>query len=158
MWRNSVRGYRDMYHAVSADEGQTFSEAKKLGLDTWKLDACPMDGGALAAADPAKLVTIWRRNKQIFQTQADQVGEQLLGSGEQPWATASREGVYLAWLSKRQGELWLKSPQTPKPKKLAMQASDPMLTSPVSGVGPVVLVWENGTGENNALMAQVISP
>ncbi|HEV7302416.1 MAG TPA: hypothetical protein VGN72_23960 [Tepidisphaeraceae bacterium] len=34
-----------MFTVTSADGGQTFSEATKLGEGTWKINACPMDGG-----------------------------------------------------------------------------------------------------------------
>jgi hypothetical protein len=48
MWRNQLAGARDMYLAHSEDNGQTFSQAVKLGRGTWPLNACPMDGGGLA--------------------------------------------------------------------------------------------------------------
>ena len=47
MWRNSIAGNRDMYMTRSDDGGQTYMEAWKLGTGTWRLNACPMDGGDL---------------------------------------------------------------------------------------------------------------
>src|SRR5262245_7883870 len=44
--RNSVDGDRDMYHSISHDVGKTFSPAVKLGAASWRLNACPMDGGS----------------------------------------------------------------------------------------------------------------
>lgn len=46
MFRNNVEGNRDMYVTRSTD-GRMFSPAVKLGTNSWQLDACPMDGGAL---------------------------------------------------------------------------------------------------------------
>ena len=48
MFRNALGGSRDMYVARSTDGGRTFPPAAKVGAGTWKLEACPMDGGALA--------------------------------------------------------------------------------------------------------------
>lgn len=47
MWRNWLGGSRDMYAAMSDDYGKTFAPAQKLGSGTWKLNGCPMDGGAI---------------------------------------------------------------------------------------------------------------
>jgi hypothetical protein len=53
-----------MYLARSRD-GITFSKPEKLGTGTWKLNACPMDGGALALLNN-RVVTVWRRGHDIF--------------------------------------------------------------------------------------------
>ena len=44
MWRNALNGSRDFY-VTSSTDGVHFTAARKLGTGTWKLDACPMDGG-----------------------------------------------------------------------------------------------------------------
>src|SRR5713226_8175008 len=59
MWRNALDGNRDMYVAHSRDGGASFSAAKKMGADSWRLDACPMDGGGLTMDPHGKLVSIW---------------------------------------------------------------------------------------------------
>ncbi len=51
MFRNNLDGHRDMYVAESKD-GVTFSSARKLGTGSWTLNACPMDGGAVACRPP----------------------------------------------------------------------------------------------------------
>jgi hypothetical protein len=51
MFRNQLNGYRDMYFVSSDDGGATFSDASKIGFGTWKLDACPMDGGDIMVDD-----------------------------------------------------------------------------------------------------------
>ena len=45
MFRNERDGARDMHLVASADGGQTWTAAAKLGNGTWPLKACPMDGG-----------------------------------------------------------------------------------------------------------------
>src|SRR4029434_6883546 len=68
MWRNSLGGNRDMFWASSDDNGKSFKPAVKLGVGSWKLDACPMDGGAMAVARDGKLAAAWRRDKEVFLT------------------------------------------------------------------------------------------
>jgi hypothetical protein len=157
MWRNALGGFRDIYGAVSRDGGKTFSAGGKLGTGSWKLDACPMDGGYLAAAAPGKVTTVWRRDRQIFRTDSDRRGEQLLGTGEQPWTAATTDGAYVVWLSGRDGDLWLAAPNVRQPSKLASGATDPMLAAPITGQGPVVVVWETGSKRDPAVMAAVVA-
>src|SRR5215813_8143328 len=47
MWRNALQGSRDLYITSSRD-GVRFEPARKIGVGTWPLNACPMDGGGLA--------------------------------------------------------------------------------------------------------------
>jgi BNR repeat-like domain len=154
MWRNSLDGFRDMYASVSRDAGATFSRARKLGTGTWRLDHCPMDGGALAVTGKNQVTTVWRREKQIFATAGGQ--ERSLGAGEQPWAASNSEGAYLVWISQRQGDLWMLPPTQRAAVKLAEQASDPAVAVPLGRKGPVVVVWESGRDGNSMVMAQVI--
>ena len=63
MWRNSLGGARDMYLSASRD-GVTFPAPEKLGNGTWRIDACPMDGGGLAVSpSPANRNGRWARAK-----------------------------------------------------------------------------------------------
>ena len=50
------------------DGGATFSKAEKSGEGTWKLNACPMDGGGIAVGPDAKAAAVWRRMETIFLT------------------------------------------------------------------------------------------
>lgn len=151
MWRNSLGGNRDIYLANSSDDGKTFSKATKLGAGSWKRDGCPMDGGAVAVAAPGKVVTIWRRDQDIFYTPGGETKEQRLGPGEQPTVTANGSGTFLAWVSRRGGPLLVKQPRTGKPIELANAAADPTLASSPTGKGPVVLVWETGKGRDTSV-------
>ena len=94
MWRNWLAGARDMYLARSTD-GVTFSKPEKLGMGTWQLNACPMDGGGLVASQN-RIVTAWRRDHEIFLASP---GEKEVGIGEgvDVAITAAPEGVYAVW-------------------------------------------------------------
>lgn len=155
MWRNDLDGNRDLYVSTSTD-GKTFGKADKLGAGSWEFDRCPMDGGHLAVAPNGQMTTIWRRDKQIFRTLPDHPREQLLGSGEQPWAATGPDGAYLTWISKRGGDLFVLTPQGRHPRTIAHNAIDPVIAAPLDGHGPVVIVWETGRGKESSLHAAVV--
>ncbi len=92
MFRNALAGSRDMYLAESKDGGATF-QPSKLGLGTWPLDACPMDGGGLTV-DAKGPLTVWRRDKTVFLDRAD-AREVELGLGKNP-AIAGQSVVWSA--------------------------------------------------------------
>jgi hypothetical protein len=96
MFRNWVGGARDLYLTRSSDGGKTFSPATKLGSGTWKLDACPMDGGALALAANGDVQTVWRRELTIFTATATG-GETEVASGKAPMLDARNGLAYLVW-------------------------------------------------------------
>lgn len=157
MWRNALHGNRDMYLAKSEDSGQTFGVAEKLGIGSWKLEACPMDGGDLTVAADGSPVTVWRRKQQIFATDGENTTrERLLGSGEQPSVAANAHGNYMVWLTSRGGKLLLSTPHAQEPTQLAELAADPMLAASRSGKGLVIAVWEAGKKPNTSIMAKVI--
>lgn len=158
MWRNVLDGNRDMFLAKSEDSGQTFGIAKKIGLGSWKLNACPMDGGDLTVATDGEPLTVWRRNQQIFATDVGaRMRERLLGSGEQPSIAANANAHYLVWISRRGGELLLSTPKSNTPIRLAEPAVDPIITALRSVDGPVVVVWESGREPDISIMASVVS-
>ncbi|RWY48346.1 hypothetical protein [Mucilaginibacter gilvus] len=66
MFRNWLSGLRDLYVTRSANMGQTFSAAQKMGLDTWKLNGCPMDGGGLRITPANAVQTVWQRKGNIY--------------------------------------------------------------------------------------------
>lgn len=49
MWRNVLDGSRDFY-VLHADAAHRFGTPHKVGDGTWKINACPMDGGGLVHA------------------------------------------------------------------------------------------------------------
>ena len=97
MFRNSLKGKRNMYSALSKDEGKTFAEAEKLGKGNWTINACPMDGGAVAVTSEGKVFTAWRREGTVYFTGA-KAGEEIeVGPGKNPWIAAAGKTAYLAW-------------------------------------------------------------
>jgi hypothetical protein len=132
-WRNAVGGARDIYVASSTDGGQTFGEANKLGAGSWPLDACPMDGGAIAVGADGRRVSTWRRDKMVFLSLDGQREERLLGVGEQPWIAASDAGPCVVWLKKRGDVAYLLTPGSQLPLELASQATDPAIAAGQSG-------------------------
>lgn len=156
-WRNSLAGARDMYVASSSDKGKTFSKAAKLGRGMWPLDACPMDGGGIAATAAGKVATVWRREKAIFLLLDGQREERRLGAGEQPWIAATADGPFVVWLKKRGDAALLLLPGTSSPVELAAQAYDPVIASGPNGRGPVVAAWETHEGKNYKIQCQIVA-
>ena len=156
MWRNSLNGSRDMFLASSANDGQTFSQAKKLGQQTWKLNACPMDGGYLASTGSGKITTVWRRDNTVYRTDSADGAETVLGRGLQPWVAGTDDGAFIAWLSRLNGPLMYVVPGSATPRKVVDAAADPVIVSPVNAKGPVVIVWETGTREDSSIKATII--
>lgn len=154
-WRNSLRGNRDMYATSSSDLGKTFSKAIKLGKGTWPLDACPMDGGAIAISGK-KILTVWRRQDSVYLVHGEGKDEQLLGKGEQPWLAASEDGPYIVWVSKRGQDAYLLAPGSTSPRILAHGAFDPVIASAPTGKTSIVAAWEGKEGQNTAVFCQVI--
>ena len=95
MFRNWLDGNRDMYIARSRDNGRSFDGATKLGQGSWKLNACPMDGGGIAVED-GEVSTTWQRNGEIFVTGITGQ-ERLVGDGKQPVIG----GSLIAWIDKQ---------------------------------------------------------
>ncbi|MEJ7678323.1 MAG: sialidase family protein [Segetibacter sp.] len=68
MFRNWLNGNRDLYLISSSNGGKTFGQAQKLGVGSWKLNGCPMDGGGLAVDKKGTPETVWRREGKIFKS------------------------------------------------------------------------------------------
>jgi hypothetical protein len=80
MFRNWLKGSRDLYLITSTTKGQNFSEAQKLGKGTWPLKGCPMDGGGLSIDSKNNIHTAWQREGQVFYAQPG-LPEEKLGEG-----------------------------------------------------------------------------
>lgn len=97
MWRNSVGGARDMWLATRAPGAAQFSAARKLGEGTWKLNACPMDGGRPVALGRGEFGAVFQRGGEIFLARASGP-ETRLGTGKQPVALQPAAGdLLVAW-------------------------------------------------------------
>jgi len=97
MWRNSLDGSRDMYVTRSTNGGKTWLPAKKVGRDTWVLNACPMDGGSFTVTGSNNVYTTWRRDKKIYVANVLSK-ESELGEGKDPaLASGLNEALYAVW-------------------------------------------------------------
>lgn len=96
MFRNQIDGARDMYVARSTD-GRTFAAAEKQGTGTWKIEACPMDGGGLTLSGSG-VTSVWRREGDILLTMPG-APERRLGVGRDPVidAVGPGTGPDVAW-------------------------------------------------------------
>ena len=134
MWRNWLDGSRDMYLARSR-AGAAFGPAEKLGIGTWKLKGCPMDGGGVAISH-GRVFTAWRREGTVYL--AEPGGhETALGQGKDLAVAAGPKGAYVAWVSA--SGLELRAPGAP-PVTLSNDAAFPAIT--VLSDGAVVAAWQ----------------
>ncbi|MEP6845658.1 MAG: sialidase family protein [Panacibacter sp.] len=97
MFRNFLDGNRDLYLITSADSGNTFGEAQKLGTGNWRLDGCPMDGGGVAVNNNGEVQTVWRREDKIF-SDVPGMAEKEIGQGKSSTIeTVNGKNMY-AWV------------------------------------------------------------
>jgi hypothetical protein len=135
MFRNWINGNRDLYLIASTNGGKTFGEAQKLGVGSWKLNGCPMDGGGLVINDDGTPQTVWRREAKIYA--ATPGYEKELGEGRGcSMETVNGKNIY-AWTS--DGNVVVVKPQGEK--KVLGKGSQPLL----KGLNNehVICVWEN---------------
>ncbi len=151
MWRNWLGGSRDMFTAASGDGGKTFSSAKKLGSGTWKLNGCPMDGGALALAADGKPLAVWRREKAVFASIASDPEQALSDSAVQPIAVSTGPHTFIFWQSG--GDLLLKKDDT-TPARIATNAAF-AAAAPMPD-GAVIVVWESSANGTKTILSQFI--
>jgi hypothetical protein len=96
LFRNLVEGNRDLYLIQSSNGGKSFGQVIKLGNGSWKLNACPMDGGGLAIDQQGNPETVWRREGKIY---ADSPGkpEKEIGEGRGCSIETINNKVVYAW-------------------------------------------------------------
>jgi hypothetical protein len=113
MFRNALNGARDMYLARSSD-GLRYGTPQKSGNGTWKINACPMDGGGLVM-DQGQPVAAWRRDKDVFLARYGQA-ETRVGSGHDIAVVSAPKGIYVAWTAEHGLEIL--KPGAAKPVQL----------------------------------------
>jgi hypothetical protein len=100
MFRNNANGNRDLYLIQSHNGGSSFEEAKKLGEGSWKLNACPMDGGGIAVYDDGTVQTVWRRIDTIYSCKLGEK-ETMIGIGKNCIiANLNNQNVY-TWIENK---------------------------------------------------------
>jgi hypothetical protein len=146
MWRNWLGGARDLYHATSQDGGRTFGAAEKLGTGTWKLQACPMDGGGIAWQNANQWLAVWRRDRTVFASTPQDPEQRLADNATQPLAAYAGRTPLMLWESG--GSLHLRKGDQP-PVRFAEKAA---WASIVSGPDSAAVVWESGAGKGRTLL------
>jgi BNR repeat-like domain len=136
MWRNWLGGSRDMYLARSRD-GLRFTAPEKLGNNTWKLNACPMDGGGVVLSG-GRVMTVWRREHDIFLAEAGKP-ETRIGTGVDVAIAPGEKGVYGIWSTP--SGLQAIMPGKLDPIQLAPKGSFPNIVS-LPGAGALA-AWED---------------
>ena len=111
MFRNSLNGNRDLYVARSVD-GVSYQAAQKAGTGSWKLDACPMDGGGVVFRQ-TDLVSVWRREDGVYLNTLG-AREQRIGTGRDPVIARAGQSVDVAWLAPS-GIMLMRDGGTPTP-------------------------------------------
>lgn len=147
MFRNFLDGSRDMYLLQSKDSGKTFGKAKKLGEGTWKLNACPMDGGGLFMDSNGAISTVWRRDTKLFTDKPGQA-ETELAEGKNAKIVSTKKGDYVVF--QQAGQVMATIPGQLQPKLIA-QGAYPKLT--LLPTDRVLCLWEQ-TGTVWAQMIQ----
>ncbi len=134
MFRNWLNGNRDMYLTRSLNGGRGFTKVEKLGLASWTLNGCPMDGGGLALNN-GNPVTLWNRSGVIYVCEPGKE-ERALGKGRGCTLKIMNQKNVYAWL--QDGEVVLMNTQGKKTvlgkgsKPVLEQVSDKQL----------ICVWE----------------
>ena len=139
MWRNWLNGSRDMHLARSAD-GLRFSAGEKLGRGTWKLNACPMDGGGLVVAQ-GKIVSAWRRDGEIFLASPGEP-EQSIGRGVDVSISAGSHGVYALWSTP--SGIVFRGPGDAQPRAISSNGAFPAIAA--LPTGHALAAWEVDRG------------
>ena len=156
LFRNSLDGNRDMFLVSSTDGGQ-FNQATQLGSEHWQLNACPMDGGMLSIEGDGTVSTVWRRGGLVFATRGQAADETLLGRGEQPWIASTADDSLAVWTAAREEDLFITSLKNIEPRKLDTKARDPVIATPRSGQGPIIVCYESQHGDESSIAVQALA-
>jgi hypothetical protein len=135
MFRNVIDGSRDLY-TLRLRNGKAAGAAEKAGLGTWKLDACPMDGGGMAVQN-GKLATAWRRDHDVYLAEPGKP-ELKVGTGMDAAFGANKQGFYVLWSTPAGIEMY--EPNAMKPTHLSDAGAFPaIVTLPDGGM---LAAWE----------------
>lgn len=136
MFRNWLNGNRDLYLVSSANLGESFGNAQKLGNGSWPLNGCPMDGGGITLNEDNSIQTVWRRESNVYAASPGKP-ETLLGEGTSCSITNIGNNNFYAWSRNDTVEVL-----TPGNKKLALGRGFIPIIKPVDDEH-IICVWEN---------------
>lgn len=137
LFRNALDGDRDMYLLKCPDQ-RSFSKAAKLGRGSWKLQACPMDGGMLAISARGEVQTVWRRENTIYTSQPE-AAEVAVAEGRNPWIAFTKSGAVLTWQNGKSVMALLPGQSA---RSVAEEGASPVVASSVDGQFAIV-AWAN---------------
>ncbi len=137
MWRNVVEGSRDLY-TMWLRGGKPASDAVKQGTGTWKLNACPMDGGGVAVRN-GEIWSAWRREHDVYLA-APGKPEVKLGAGENIALAANAKGAWAVWSTAQGVEALLAGERTAR--QLSSTGGFPAIVALPDG--SVLAAWEEG--------------
>ena len=103
MFRNVQGDSRDMY-ILKLRDGAVVSTPVKVGNGSWKINACPMDGGGLALS-AGRMLTAWRRDGEIFLAK-EGAAEMRIGAGKDVTLAAQGDKVFAVWTGGNGIEAW----------------------------------------------------
>ena len=142
MWRNSIEGARDMWMTTRARGAAGFGPARKIGEGTWKIAACPMDGGQILALGAGRFGAVFQRNGEVFLARGE--GPELkLGAGKQPVAVQAGNATPVVIWQQGTDLVKLAGLDSAAPTKLASEARFPSVVALPGGEG-VLLAYERG--------------
>jgi hypothetical protein len=137
MFRNNVKGNRDLYLTQSLDGGASFDTARKLGVESWKINGCPMDGGGIIIDDKNTVETVWRREENIYKSRPG-LKEELLNAGMRCTIDGLNGLDYIAYVNK--GRVFCRMPDG-KTIELGPGIGYPKLKA--LDKSTLLCVWEN---------------
>ena len=146
MFRNWLSGSRDLYLATSSNKGQTFSNAVKLGNGTWKLNACPMDGGGLNFNADNTINTTWQRAGTVYYCKPGGT-EKELGKGRDCSISSDRNVIFVAMANGE--ELKYRNVQT---NAETIVGKGSYLKALILPGNKVLCVWEEGGSIRNKIL------
>lgn len=145
MWRNALDGSRDFY-TMRISAGKAVDAPVKQGQGTWKLNACPMDGGGVAVLH-GSLISAWRREQDIYLAEPGKP-ELKLGPGKDVALAVGAKGAYAVWTTD-QG-IAARLPNSTAPVAILGSGAFPALTALPDG--KVLAVWE----DNGSIASRVL--
>jgi hypothetical protein len=138
MFRNNVAGNRDLYLTRSSNGGNSFNIPQKLGMGTWPINGCPMDGGGLDV-NGETVSTIWQRKGKVYAVSPGRK-EVLIGNGRSPVIASTKNGNYALWNDG--SKVMSISPENNKPLEIG-EGNSPRLIKLPNDQGALG-VWING--------------
>jgi hypothetical protein len=135
MWRNVIDGSRDFY-VLHLRGGKPAGTAEKQGTGTWKIDACPMDGGGMVL-DHGEIVTAWRREHDIYLARPGRP-ETKLGPGQDVALAANSKGPYAIWTNGKAIDVL--APGSSTPQRLSENGAFPAIVALPDG--SMLAAWE----------------